>query len=193
MPHSISPETIGSLSHRNLLKHYWHICTGRRFPALGDFIPNARHYDPEQLVLWEVESRCDGHVFKAMAHGQHVRSFVRERFEGRTIEDIAPPSLKQILVNTASSCAVSGRPVYSVVATQNASGQRIDLERLLLPFGIAGLVRHILILSQLISIDGSFQRSSVKDDFARSARETVVFGMIRDTGQGLIAATTSAI
>ena len=103
-------------------------------------------HDPKQLVIWQVENKPSGRQFRALYQGEHVEQVFNDDWAGRTMEEITPGCLKAYTFKTANHCVASGCPVYSVLATPDPAGQRVDCERLLLPFGDGAGVRHYWLL-----------------------------------------------
>ena len=72
-----------------------------------------------------------------------------------------------------NACMTSANIIYMTIATFDASGHRVDRERLLLPFGRGGRsVTHVLASLQLVSVDGTFQRSTIVQQFEKQAEVT---------------------
>ena len=162
---SISFQAIKSISQRGLLRYWARLAAGRRMPPLQEFSSDPRMHDPKQLVLWQVESESAGQRLRAAYQGEHLEQVFSADWVGRTMEEVTPSHLKAYTFKTANHCIDSGCPVYSVLATLDAAGQQVDCERLLLPFGDAAGVRHVLASLQLISLTGNFERKSVLKHF----------------------------
>ena len=174
---TISFEAIKSISQRGLLRHWAGLAAGRRFPPLQEFSSDPRMHDPKQLVIWQVENTPGGRQFRALYQGDHLEQVFNSDWAGRTMEEITPGCLKAYTSKTANHCIDSGCAVYSVLATPDPAGHRVDCERLLLPFGDGTGVRHILASLQLISLAGNFERKSVLTHF-KMQFEVVLAGTI---------------
>jgi hypothetical protein len=158
---------------------YWaRVAQRRSFPSIDEFQPSARLHDPKQLLFWSVEQSRGERIFRALGHGQYVTESYHNNFVGHTMNDLAPANMREFALGTANQCVVSGCPVYSIIATQDAEGQRIDCERLLLPFGVDGSVGQILVSLQLISAEGRFSRTTVFQRFSRNA-EVLLSGVVK--------------
>jgi hypothetical protein len=72
-------------------------------------------------------------------------------------------------LDAAKECAASGCLIYAIFSTVDANDQRIDCERLLLPFGRDGKVEQLLGSLQLKSIQGVVRRTKVLADFQLQA------------------------
>jgi len=176
-PRSIPLQSIKSISQRSLLR-YWARSAGRRpFPPITQFTPELRLHDSRQLVFWNIEESDTGRIFRALAHGQYLTEAFHERWDGKTLDEVAPPSVRSYAVETANWCVDSGCPVYTILATVNGNGERVDCERMLLPFGQAGHVSQMLASLQLSSVEGRFSRSTALSEFRQHA-ELVLAGTI---------------
>ncbi len=81
------------------------------------------------------------------------------------------------LFASANQCADTGCPLYSILATVDNDGKRVDCERLLLPFGRYGRVTQLLGSLQLIKVDGHFDRNTVLQRFQLQT-EVVLSGLV---------------
>jgi PilZ domain len=146
----VLPETIQSVSQRTLAYRWDEAAAGRPFPALGDLNPDPATHDSKQLVLWNVEGEGRQRKFRALYQGQNVEEAFSSAWAGKTMEEVVPMSLRSLTLNTAKECAQSGCLVYMIFSTTDSSGQRVECQRLLLPFGKDGSkVEQILASLQL--------------------------------------------
>ena len=158
---------------------YWaRVAQRRPFPSIDEFQPSARLHDPKQLLFWNVEESQGERIFRALGHGQYVTESYHSHFVGHTMNDLAPPNLREFALETANQCVVSGCPVYSIIATPDAEGERVDCERLVLPFGVDGRVGQLLVSLQLISAEGRFSRATIFNRFSGNA-EVMVSGVVK--------------
>jgi hypothetical protein len=158
---------------------YWaRVAQRRPFPSIDDFQPSARLHDPKQLLFWSVEEGKSERIFRALGYGQYVTESYRNNFVGLTMNELAPPNMKEFALETANQCADSGCPVYSIIATHDADGKRVDCERLLLPFGVDGRVGQLLVSLQLISAEGRFSRTTIFGRFSSNA-EVLLSGVVK--------------
>jgi hypothetical protein len=149
---------------------YWaRVAQRRPFPSIAEFQPNTRLHDPKQLLFWNVEEREDERIFRALGHGQYVTESYHSSIVGRTMGELAPANMREFALETANRCVISRCPVYSIIATHDAEGRRVDCERLLLPFGVDGRVGQVLVSLQLISAEGSFTRATIFQRFGSKA------------------------
>ncbi len=174
----LTVQSIRSVSQRALLTYWASVATRRPYPTLEECQPEPRLHDPKHLVFWNVEeNRTGGRTFRALAHGRYLTEAFHGNGEGLTMEEVMPPNVRDFIVQTANECADTGCPLYSILATVDADGKRVDCERLLLPFGRYGRVTQLLGSLQLISVDGHFHRDTVLQRFQLQT-EVVLCGLV---------------
>ncbi len=135
-------------------------------------------HDPQQLVFWNVEEGEHGRIFRALAHGRYLTEAYNLNWTGKTMDEVAPEPMRELILQTARACVDSGCPAYSIFTTFDAGGQQVDCERLLLPFGRYGRVTHLVGSLQLVSVKGGFTRQSALGAFGRMV-EMALAGLIR--------------
>ncbi|HET7123219.1 MAG TPA: PilZ domain-containing protein, partial [Bradyrhizobium sp.] len=152
------------------LASYWdQLAAGRAFPAFTEFNPEASGHDPKQLVVWNIEGAGRLLKFRALYQGENVAEVFNSRWAGKTMEQVVPMSLRRITLDAARECAASGCLIYAIFSTVDANDQRIDCERLLLPFGRDGKVEQLLGSLQLKGSQGGVRRTKVLGDFQLQA------------------------
>jgi hypothetical protein len=173
-----SIQSIKSISQR-ALTIYWNRLAGRRsFPSIAEFDPEPRLHDPKQLVIWAIEDAFGQRRFRALYQGTNVAEVFNSSWAGRTMDEVVPVPLKSFSIDGANECAESGCAIYTVFATFDAKGHRVDCERLLLPLGEGSTVQQIVASLQLISVKGEFERKSVLSKF-ENLSQVVFAGRIR--------------
>ena len=165
----VSLHSIRSSNQRALAAHWNALAANRAFPAIEEFSPNPKDHNPGQLIVWDVE-RTDGdggYRFRARQLGERaVEALGNHLVAGKTMDEVAPPALREISLDGARECATSGCAVFTIITTIAANGLQIDCERLLLPFGgDGGAVQQIVAALQLISYQGTVERQHVSRDF----------------------------
>ena len=166
----ISPRPIKSDSHRALASHWDRLAAGRRFPAFTEFKPAPGSYDAGQLVVWSIEGAGRLQKFRALFQGEDVAEVFNSAWAGKTMDQVVPMSLRRVTLDAAKECASSGCLVYTIISTFDANSQRVDCERLLLPFGRDGSkVEQILASLQLKSVAGGVQRKKILNSFQLQA------------------------
>jgi len=168
----ISMHAIRSSNQRTLAEHWNMLASGRRFPAIDQFNPQAKDHSPEQLILWEVDRTGSSHQFRVRRLGLRAAEALGAGLVGKTMEELVPPALREISLQGANECAASGSAIYAIITTI-ANGHQVDCERLLLPFGRdGGSVEHVIAALQLISFQGAVERQEISRDFETGSRMT---------------------
>jgi hypothetical protein len=176
----VSMHSIRSSNQRALATHWNALATDRSFPALAGFNPQAT--GQEQMILWDVEKTGDagGSCFRVRKVGLHAIEAIGDGPIGpigRTMEELAPPPLREISLNGARECVTSGCAIYEIITTVDANAHVVECERLLLPFGDGEHVEQIVASLQLISFQGAIERQGFVREFV--GRPQVTFaGMI---------------
>jgi hypothetical protein len=164
-----SPEVIKSVTQRALASYWDQLAAGRAFPTFTEFKPEASSHDPKQLVVWNIEGAGPLLKFRALYQGENVAEVFNSSWAGKTMEQVVPMSLRRITLDAAKECAASGCLIYAIFSTVDANEQRIDCERLLLPFGRDGKVEQLLGSLQLKGSQGGVRRTKVLADFQLQA------------------------
>jgi hypothetical protein len=164
-----APEVIKSVTQRALASYWDRLAGGRVFPAFTEFEPDATGHDPKQLVVWNIEGAGRLQKFRALYQGDNVAEVFNSNWAGKTMEQVVPMSLRRITLDAAKECAESGCLIYAIFSTVDANDQRIDCERLLLPFGRDGKVEQLLGSLQLKGSQGGVRRTKVLADFQLQA------------------------
>ncbi len=164
-----TPEAIKSVTQRALASYWDQLAAGRAFPAFTEFQPEASSHDPKQLVVWNIEGAGPLLKFRALYQGENVAEVFNSSWAGKTMEQVVPMSLRRITLDAAKECAASGCLIYAIFSTVDANDQRIDCERLLLPFGRDGKVEQLLGSLQLKGSQGEVRRTKVLADFQLQA------------------------
>ena len=166
----ISLKQIKSGSQRALASHWDRLAAGRAFPSLAEFKPEPGLYDPKQLVVWNIEGEGRQLKFRALYQGENVAEVFNSAWAGKTMEQVVPMSLRRLTIKGAKQCAASGCLVYTIISTIDTNEQRVDCERLLLPFGRDGSrVEQILASLQLKSVQQAVRRSKILTNFSMQA------------------------
>jgi hypothetical protein len=114
------------------------------FPSIEEFDPGPRLHDPKQLVKWAIEDASGQRRFRALYQGANVAEVFNSSWAGRTMDEVVPVPLKSMSIDGANECAASGCAIYTIFATFDANGYRVDCERLLLPLGEGSTVHQIV-------------------------------------------------
>jgi hypothetical protein len=157
---------IRSISQRALAAYWQRLSAeSRAIPSFRRFQPEERLHDPKQLAVWKVEAGGEQPVFRALYRGRLLDQAFNYGWVGKTLEEVVPPGMRDVVVGASNECARTASAIYSVIRTFDHEHHAVDLERLLLPFGENGRVEQIVASLQLISPEGSFQRETVVSQF----------------------------
>jgi hypothetical protein len=178
----VSMHSIRSSNQRALAAHWNALASDRGFPAIGAFNPQATGHNPEQMILWDVESAGEtrSSCFRVRKVGLRAVEAIGDSPIGpigKTMEELAPPALREISLNGARECVASGCAIYEIITTVDANAHVVECERLLLPFGDGDSVEHIVASLQLISFQGAIERQGFARDFVGRPQLTFA-GMI---------------
>ncbi len=160
----VSLNPIKSDTQRALASYWDRLAAGRAFPALAEFKPGPDLCDSSELVLWNLEGEGGQLKFRAMYQGEHVAQLYNAAWSGKTMSQVIPMSLRRLALAAAQECTTSGCLVYSIISTLGSQEQRVDCERLLLPFGRGSKVEQILTSLQLKSAQ-AFRREKILNHF----------------------------
>ena len=174
--------SIRSSNQRALATHWNALAGDRGFPAIGAFNPQATDHSPEQMIVWDVENtgEAGGNCFRVRKVGLRAVEAIGDSPIGpigKTMEELAPPPLREISLNGARECVASGCAIYEIITTVDANAHVVECERLLLPFGDGEHVEQIVASLQLISFQGAIERQGFARDFVGKPQLTFA-GMI---------------
>jgi hypothetical protein len=166
----ISIQSIRSAEQRHLIS-VWDMLAGERaFPSFLKLKPDLQSFNPKQLVVWTIESAAGRRCYRALFNGSHIGEVFNSAWAGKTMDSVIPEPLKDLAIEAADECAVTGCAIYTILSTTDGEGRRIDCERLLLPFGRnGGAVEQLVGSLQLVSAEGAVKRSGVLEKFQRRA------------------------
>lgn len=172
-------QAVKSISQRNLAAHWQSLHARSGLPRVADFSPGDRAHDPKQLLLWAVDRQNGEHGYRHLHGGAHVL----EAFGAHASAESVPERLREALRSGLDACASSASMIYMSIATSDPSGNRIECERLLLPFGSGSSdVTYIIASLQLVSLEGAFHRRTIVQQFERHV-EVTLRGMIQAASQ----------
>jgi hypothetical protein len=156
--------SIRSISQRALAATWARLAKGG-LPSFDRFDPEPGIHDPKQLVAWKVEIH-DGQLdFRALYRGRLIDEAFNEGWVGKTLREVSPPAMQPAIMSASDHCVSTGCAVYTVLRTYDGAGFPVDLERLLLPFGQNGRVKIVVASLQLISPEGTIERSKITKEF----------------------------
>lgn len=170
-----SLQSVRSHNQRDLLALWQRASAGRLFPEITEFAPPEREI--KQLLLWGVEDDGATRRYRMQRQAERLTEMIAANFTGKTLDEVAPPLLKPFVLESADECVEARCAVYSIITTIDANAHVVECERLLLPFGSDGAVEYFLAALQLISYQGTVDRTTVADEF-RARCEVTFAGVI---------------
>jgi PilZ domain/PAS domain len=158
-----SIQSVRSPNQRELVAQWQRASTGRLFPQITEFTPPER--ETKQLILWDVEADGTTRRFRMRRQGERLTETVAANLTGKTMDEVVPEPLRTPALAAANECLESRCAVYEIITTIDASAHVIECERLLLPFGRDGKVECLIAALQLISYQGTVDRTTVANEF----------------------------
>jgi hypothetical protein len=158
-------DSIKSISQRALVGYWARLAMDGKIPCFDQFKPGSRVHDPKQLAVWKVEAHPGEIGFRSVHCGSLLDEAFDQRWSGRTLVDVTPPSMRKWIIEPSTHCVSIGHVIYTVLRTREGAGHSVDLERLLLPLGTNGRVTHLVASLQLISLKGDVNRRTIVGNF----------------------------
>jgi hypothetical protein len=159
-------DSVRSKSQRGLAAYWARLAlTKQGLPPFDLFAPGPGVHDPKHIAVWKVETSAGKLDFRALYRGSFIDEAVKDDWVGKTLAEVAPPTLRLPIIKASEHCASSGCAIYTVLRTYDGAGSPVDLERLLLPFGQNGRVRVIVASLQLVSLEGQIERRKAVESF----------------------------
>jgi hypothetical protein len=159
-------DSIRSISQRGLAAYWARLAlTKQGLPPFDLFEPGPGVHDPKHIAVWKVEAGGGQLDFRALYRGSFIDEAVVDDWVGKTLAEVAPPTLRSPIIDASAHCASSGCAIYTVLRTCDGAGLPLDLERLLLPFGQGGRVQVIVASLQLVSLEGKVERRKAVENF----------------------------
>jgi hypothetical protein len=148
---SAAPSIVKSVKQLDLLNIWLRAFAKRRaLPCLKDYKPDRIADELPDLMTFEVVGEGDHARFFITHEGTRLTSvYGSEHIEpdkriNRYLEDAVGPVRYRRVVPFYRACLATGRPAYSISMVRDADGKEVSYERLLLPFGGATAIDHIV-------------------------------------------------
>jgi PAS domain len=158
-----SIQSIRSPNQRELVAQWQRLSASRLFPEITEFVPPER--ETKQLMLWDVENDGATRRFRMRRQGERLTETVAANLTGKTMDEVVPEPLRTPALAAANECVESRCAVYEIITTIDANAHVVECERLLLPFGRDGKVGCLIAALQLISYQGTVDRTTVANEF----------------------------
>ena len=137
---TLSIQAIRSISLRHLTVAWQKLGPAGQLRRLDDFNSGHRSHDPQRIVVWTVKEQGGVRKFSPTFKGAHIIEAFGQRVY---FEMIASETLRKFILSGLEDCAASRAAIYMILEAPDTNGQPIECERLLLPFGEGGEVKHI--------------------------------------------------
>lgn len=150
---------VRSIRQRDLLSAW------QRLYRREQTLPLLHHYQPDNLDeekpdLMYYEVRHDGRGLRFLIlHGgaNLVRAFGTGEPQGCFVDDLVGAERARFIVPYLLPAIAERRPVYTISTVFDVGGVPVSYERLVLPFGAADSVQHLIVSLKTISIEGRFE------------------------------------
>jgi hypothetical protein len=164
---SASPSIVRSIKQRVLLDSWLRaLRKPRALPRLDDFRPDGIADELPDMMRFSVEGDGETARFLITQQGSRLAAtYGNDRVDpvrrtNRYLDDAVGPERYARVVPCYLQCLARRRPAYSISHVQDGDGREVSYERLLLPFGGAG-VEQIIGSYKAISIEGRFRLNSL--------------------------------
>jgi len=184
---SANPSVVRSVKQRDLLNAWLRARSWPRprpLPILRDYQPERMDGELVDMMSFDVIGdgerprlliTQEGARLAATYGNEHVAP---ERRTNRYLDDAIGPARYARVLPCYLACVTRKRPAYSVTMLHDADGREVSFERLLLPFGNADHVEHIIGSYKSISIDGGFKFTNLMSIAPKIAPVRVVEAVI---------------
>jgi hypothetical protein len=180
---SANPSVVRSVKQRDLLNAWLRARSWprpRTLPTLRDFQPERMEGEMVDMMSFDVIGGGDRTRFLITQEGARLTAtygsehIAPDQRTNRYLDDAIGPARYARALPCYLACVTRKRPAYSVTMLRDADGKEVSYERLLLPFGNADHVEHIIGSYKSISIDGSFKFTNLISPAPRIAPVNVV-------------------
>jgi hypothetical protein len=161
---SANPSVVRSIKQRVLLNAWLRARQKQNpLPALADFKPDGLADEVPDMMTFEVEGTEDTARFFITQEGwQLAAAYGRDHLDeaeriNRYLDVTIDPERYARVVPCYRACVTRKRPTYSIASVKDLDGKEVSFERLLLPFGTADRVEHIIGSYKAISVEGGFK------------------------------------
>jgi hypothetical protein len=156
---SADSSIVRSIRQRDLLNAWSRLSRRERtMPLLHQYQPDSIGEEMPDLMYYEVRRGAGDVRFMILHGGANLASaFGTGSSEGYFVDDIVGAERAKFIVPYLLPAVETHRPVYTVSIVSDVSGVPVSYERLVLPFGAADTVQHLIVSLKTISIEGRFE------------------------------------
>ncbi len=162
-----APSAVKSIKQRDLLNTWLRLYSDHGGPPpYRDFRPGRIEDELLDMMVFNVVGQGPDARFGIVHAGSRLTTIYgndrpRTDDERRFLDTAIGPARYALVYPKYLTCIESRRPVYSVSRVFDLNSTEVSYERLLLPFGSAQRIDHIVGSYKSISLDGRFQFSNL--------------------------------
>ena len=182
---SADPSVVRSIRQRVLLNAWLRaLRKPASMPVLIDFDPDTGLDEIADMMSFDVQGDGEAARFLITQEGARLSTtygnehIAPEHRTNRYLDEAIRPDQYARVIDCYRACIASRRPTYTIMMLKDSDGKDVSYERLLLPFGRAGSVEHIVGSYKTISIDGGFKVDNLMGDRAMAAPTRLVNAVI---------------
>ena len=166
----VTENIVKSIKQRQLTR-YWERLRGDHLLPLWSQVDKVEiAASRDNLCVMEVKHEQPVR-YRIREHGDKLTEYYGSACAGRHLDDFMTPAALAALTAVYEQAINHRRPVYTVAPVTDPKGRAVTVERLLLPFTLAGSTVDVILTSlEAISIDGGFEHFKVLEP---SQREVV--------------------
>jgi hypothetical protein len=161
---SASPSIVKSVKQLDLLNTWLRAFAKRQtLPRLKDYEPDRIADEMPDLMRFDVVGEGDHARFLITHEGARLtiaygsEHIAPEQRTNRYLDDAVGPVRYARVIPFYRACLAARRPAYSISMLRDTDGKEVSYERLLLPFGSATAIDHIVGSYKTISVEGGFK------------------------------------
>jgi hypothetical protein len=182
---SANPSVVRSVKQRDLLNAWLRLLgKGQVLPAVEGYRPDRVADEMPDMMQFDVVSSDGGVRFLITHEGERLTTtYGNEHIDpdkrtNRYLDDAIGPVRYGRVAPSYLTCVERKRPTYAVSMVRDEDGKEVAYERLLLPFGSADAVTHIVGSYKTISIEGGFKIRDLMSINAAMPPQSVVRAVI---------------
>jgi hypothetical protein len=150
---------IKAIRQRGLLTEWsrHHAAFGRP-PTLDSYCPDFFDEEKRDMLICETADQSAEPRLIVRYDGERLSQAYATVSKGVALQDVMGPKRAAVILPIYYACVQRRLPIYSICAATDVHGTQVDFERLLLPFGTANRVTHVIASLKTISAEGSFEQ-----------------------------------